>query len=306
MRLRSFFRWLTSVRSSLAGVWLLAGALCLPAAPAASGKACVWRVSDGTHTLYLAGSIHALRATDAPFPPEYADAYDASSGLAFETDLTVPADRWAAAIERAGTLPANVTLRDRVDPRTYAYIQKVVAKFHHGSTEGLTRIEHLKPWVISWMLDSPTGKVPGLSGAHGVEPYFLARAKKDHKKLAGLVTFDEHIAVFGEMSDADSEAELLLAFIQLDQRNTRFDQTVAAWKRGDIASIDRDFAAEFHDVPSLRRRLLTDRNHRWLPKIEGYLHSGKTWMIVAGAGHMAGQEGLPALLQARGYQVEQM
>ena len=300
MRLVPCSRWLTRVYSTLAGVWLLAGT------PTASGKACVWRVSDGTHALYLAGSVHALRASDAPFPPEYTDAYNASSGLAFETDLTVPGERWAAAIERAGTLPANVTLRDKVDPRTYAYMQRVVAKFHGGSTEGLQRIEHLKPWVISWMLDSPTGKVPGLSGAHGVEPYFLTRAKKDHKKIAGLVPFDEHVAVFGDMNDADSEAELLLAFIQLDKRNTAFDKTVAAWKRGDIASIDRDFDEEYRDAPSLRRRLLSDRNHRWLPTIEGYLHSGKTWMIVAGAGHMAGREGLPTLLQGRGYQVEQL
>ncbi len=41
-------------------------------------------------------------------------------------------------------------------------------------------------------------------------------------------------------------------------------------------------------------------------RVEGYLRSGKTWMVVAGAAHMTGSDGLPAMLRARGYQVEQL
>ena len=273
----------------------------------AAAKACVWKVTDADgHTLYLAGSVHVLRATDFPLPPEYADAFNASYGVSFEfkTDEHEADDRWSQALDRACRLPDGVTLKDRVDPRTYAYLRKIVVKFH-GSPDLMQRLDHLKAWYIGYRMDSPKG-LTGASRRYGVESYLVGRAHKEHKKLDGLVTLDEHIAVLSDMSDADSEAALLLAFIHLDTESARFNATVSAWKQGDIAAIEREMAYEYGDAPGLRRRMLSDRNQRWLPKLETYLHSGRTWMVVAGAGHMAGENGVPALLRARGYQVEQL
>ncbi len=84
-------------------------------------------------------------------------------------------------------------------------------------------------------------------------------------------------------------------------------RSVAAWKRGDSDAIDRMLPGRnTSDAPSIRERIIVDRNLAWMPKIERYLHSGKTWTVVAGAAHMSGSDGLPAMLRARGYQVEQL
>jgi uncharacterized protein YbaP (TraB family) len=291
--------WLPRIAAAL---WM-AAALLFPLARAAA-KSCVWKVTAGGHTLYLAGSIHALRPADYPLPPEYDEAFDASSGLALETDPNIAPERWSKALERAGTLPRGVTLKDRVDPRTYAYLERIIARTR-GATDPEKKIEHLKPWVISWIVQPPGGNVPGLAHERGVESYLIARAKAAHKPLTGLVPFEQHIAVFGGMSDADSEASLLLAFINLNTSSADFQRILAAWKRGDGATIDASIRAEYRDAPSLRQRIITDRNRAWLPKIDGFLRSGKTWMVVAGSAHMCGDEGVPALLRAQGYQVEQ-
>ena len=275
------------------------------AAGQAAAKSCVWRVTSEGHTLYLAGSVHALRASDYPLPPAYDAALAASSGLAFETDLNVAPEKWAKAIEQAGRLPDGVTIRDRVDPRTYAYLQRVLTHVH-GSTAPEKKIEHLKPWAVSWMLEPPGGGVQGLTHGRGVESYLMAHAKAEHKTVTGLVPFEQHIAVFGAMNDADSEACLLLAFIHLNTESAGFQRVLTAWKRGDIATIDASMKADYRDAPSLHRRIVTDRNRVWLPRIEDFLRSGKTWMVVAGSAHMGGEDGLPALLAARGYQVEQL
>jgi uncharacterized protein YbaP (TraB family) len=42
-----------------------------------------------------------------------------------------------------------------------------------------------------------------------------------------------------------------------------------------------------------------------IPKIEGYLRSGKTYFVVAGAAHMDGANGVLALVRHRGYRIEQ-
>jgi len=54
----------------------------------------------------------------------------------------------------------------------------------------------------------------------------------------------------------------------------------------------------FRDFPSLGRRLIDVRNRNWIPKIEGYLRSGKTNFVVVGVEHMGGPNGLLAMLRS--------
>ena len=293
-------RFLRAARLRLAAL-----CLCLGGVRTAAARACVWKVTDGGHTLYLAGSVHELRASDYPLPPEYGQAFAASSALAFETDPGTSAEKWQAGLEQAARLPPGVTLRDKVDPRTYAYIQRVLARAH-GVTDPEKKIARLRPWALADLLQSPGGEPLEGKLTSGVEGYLFPRARRAHKKTAGLVSFKEHMAVFGGMSDTDNEIYLLHSFIHLDTTSGDFERTVAAWKRGDSDAIDRMFREEYRDAPSIRQRIIVDRNRVWLPKIEGYLQSGQTWMVVAGAAHMSGSDGLPAMLRAQGYQVEQI
>ena len=270
----------------------------------ALARSCVWKVTSGNHTLYLAGSIHALRGVDYPLPASYEQAFQASSELAFETNLNQVGKTRGFLLAKAAILPKGTTLRDHLDPRVYSYILKVIANVH-GSTDPAKKLENLRPWAVAWLLQAPGG-LDGVTGGEGVESYLIHKATQAHKPMVGLVPLDEHIAVFGGMSDADSQAYLLLRFIQLDQESKEYEETVREWKHGDIEGIDRSFQADYGDVPSLKRRIVTDRNRRWLPEIVQWLGSGKTYMVVAGAAHMAGAEGLPALLRAQGFQVEQL
>ena len=274
-------------------------------APCAAALCCVWRVTDDAgHTLYLAGSIHVLRASDYPLPAPYEQAYQASTSLAFETDLTAKGNDFSRALGAAALYPHDGKLQDHVDPRTYAYLLRVISNVH-GSTEPEKHIEHLRPWAISFELESPGG-LQGISSRSGVEWHFIEKAKRDHKETDGLVPFRDHIAVFGKMNDADSEATLLLAFINLNTDGKVFAQTLSCWKRGDMAGLEKIVEDEYRDAPGVRQRMLSERNATWMPKLEGYLRSGKTWTVLAGTAHMAGDDGVPALLRARGYHVEQL
>jgi uncharacterized protein YbaP (TraB family) len=51
--------------------------------------------------------------------------------------------------------------------------------------------------------------------------------------------------------------------------------------------------------------LTTDRNRRWLPTLTGLLHERENYLVVVGALHLVGQDGLVHLLQQSGYRVEQ-
>lgn len=289
-------------RSRLAVFWLLMAACAGALATGAQARSCVWKVTSGDHTLYLAGSVHALRSIDYPLPPAYDQAFRASSVVAFET--IYGHESTGTLLSKAALLPEGTTIRDHLDPRVYDYILEVIANTH-TTPDPEKKWEHLRPWAMAWLLHSPQG-IDGVSVRNGVDSYIEHKAAQAHKPVVGLVPVDEHIAVFARMNDADSQAYLLFSFIALNRTDQRYLRTVREWKQGDIDGIDRDSREEFRDLPELKRRIITDRNRRWLPVIVKWLQSGQTHMVVAGTAHMAGAEGLPALLRAGGFQVEQL
>ena len=124
--------------------------------------------------------------------------------------------------------------------------------------------------------------------------------------MSGLESPKEHNAFFVDLNDREAEALLLILFINGGQADTDGGSMVKAWRRGDAEAVNQMLREEFRDFPSLARRLIDVRNRNWLPKIESYLRSGKTYFIVVGAAHMGGPQGLLAMLRARGYKIEQL
>ncbi len=292
------------MRAARLAAVLLVILLALPTV--AGAKCCVWRVTtaDNQHVLYLAGSVHSLRSSDYPLPAAYDRALAESAEVVFETDLFTSPERWTKLLERSASLPPNTTLREHVDPRTYAYLQKVLARAK-GTTDPEKKIAHLKPWALGMMLEAPSQPLD-LRVGMGVDDTLKIRARRAGKRTAGLVSVEEHLDALGGLSDRDGEIMLLLGFIQLDSQNAEFARNVAAWRRGDADEVTRRFQASYREAPGLYARLITDRNQRWLPKVEGYLRGGPVRMVVAGTAHMGGPGGVPALLQAAGYRVEQL
>jgi hypothetical protein len=98
---------------------------------------------------------------------------------------------------------------------------------------------------------------------------------------------------------------LLLTFIPQASTGGR-TQIMEAWRRGDVETLARSTHAAYADFPAFGDRLLSARNRRWLPKLEGFVKSGRTYFVVVGAAHLGGNDGLLALLRGRGFRVEQI
>jgi uncharacterized protein YbaP (TraB family) len=83
----------------------------------------VWKVTrpEGG-TLYLGGSIHALRRADYPLPKQFDAALAASSRVVFEEDSDKKA---MERIMKSGEYPSGDSLKNHVDPRTYAYLTRI-------------------------------------------------------------------------------------------------------------------------------------------------------------------------------------
>jgi len=52
--------------------------------------------------------------------------------------------------------------------------------------------------------------------------------------------------------------------------------------------------------------MLVKRNLAWLPQIEQMFGNQQRELVLVGAGHLAGQDGVLSLLQAAGYELHQL
>ena len=266
----------------------------------AGAAACVWKVTSGSNVLYLGGSIHALKSSDYPLPAAYNRAFDASDRLVCEVDQKALLDS-SSGILKAGQYPKGDSLKNHVDPRTYDYLRRVFRLLKIPEA----KFARYRPWFLSLVLQAPA--LHGMSETLGVEEFLIRRARANSKPVSGLESAREHADVFLGLTDRQSEAMLLIMFLPAQRsRGSTGDEIAKAWKRGDADTDTRIMIDEFRNFPSLAERFLTDRNRKWLPKIEGYLQSGKTYFVVAGTAHMGGPNGVVALLRDRGYHIEQL
>jgi uncharacterized protein YbaP (TraB family) len=270
-------------------------------APQIEAASCVWKVSASNGaSLYLAGSWHALRRADYPLPATYNRAFESCNRLVFEIsprDL----DRSGNAIDRAGEYPKSDNLKNHVDPRTYDYLRRFFGIL--GVSE--VTFSRYRPWYISMVLGS-FSRSHGLSHELGVESFLEKKARAASKPIDGLESLREHVDVYSGLSDRGSEALLLITFIPADKGSPDFNRMMAAWRRGDADFLTNSVHEGFRDFPAMADRLLKARNRNWIPKLEGYLRSGKTYLAVFGAAHLGGSDGVVALLRARGYKLEQL
>jgi uncharacterized protein YbaP (TraB family) len=56
----------------------------------------------------------------------------------------------------------------------------------------------------------------------------------------------------------------------------------------------------------VHQKIIVDRNRRWLPQIEKIIEHGDPTLVIVGAAHLVGKDGVIELLKSRGYRVEQM
>jgi uncharacterized protein len=288
MRSRAFVSW-----------WLSVGFLMVVAC-APADAASVWKVSaPGGGTLYLGGSVHALRSTDYPLPAAFNRAFEASSHLVFEVDDKGMSGTTKSLV-KAGEYPRGDSLKNHVDPRTYAYLKRVFALMQVPEAKWSRH----RPWFLVLMLQA--SGMRDFSGQLGVDQFLSNRAKANKKPVSGLESGAEHAAVYSGLTDRQGEALLLHMFIPQEGERGSSPSWMPAWRRGDADAIAASMHAAYREYPAFAVRILDERNRRWMPKIESYLRSGDTYYVVVGAAHIGGPNGLLAMLRAKGYQITQL
>jgi uncharacterized protein len=281
--------------ASLAGILIAISSL--PAAEVGStGKHFLWRVTNARAPFYLLGSVHALRPLDYQRAPVIEEAIKQSQQILFEIDPKQD-EAFGKKLLEAAKLPKGQLIQGKISPKTYDYLRKI-------TISGMNEWHHLRAWAIAMLLQDP--RFGNTSYRYGVDAYIRQRARSSGKASGGLETVDEHVHVFSDMYDSEGEVVLLQAIIHAKEAPQRFRDDVATWRAGDTQRLYAAHLSEMKEGPTVWWRLLDRRNARWIPKLEAAINSGTPTLVVAGALHFSGPRSVIALLQRRGYKIEQL
>jgi uncharacterized protein YbaP (TraB family) len=267
-----------------------------------SAQSSVWQVSDGTHTVYLGGTCHMLRAGDFPLPAEFDTAYAAANSLFFEVDPAEMNDpKFAMRLMHEGSYTDGRTLQSVLSAEAYTALADQCSQ----SGMPIEMLQKFKPSIAVLMLTLHELAKVGVTQA-GVDMYYAKQADTDKKSVAALETADFQLDLITRLGEG-SESELVLHGLQdLDQLNTLFDVMITAWRKGDLETINRLFVEDMAQYQEIYDLMLKDRNARWLPQIEAMLQSQPVEFVLVGVAHIPGKDGLIALLEAKGYAVTQV
>jgi hypothetical protein len=145
----------------------------------------------------------------------------------------------------------------------------------------------------------------GFDGAYGVDRHFIEKAKAAGKDIQGLETVEFQLNLFDQLSPSTQEQFLLQTLEELKNLNTQVHDMLEAWKQGNVQQLET-LLAGMSDYPELNQALVLNRNRAWLPHMEQALQEKEPVLIVVGALHLLGKEGLVEALKAKGYGVQQL
>jgi uncharacterized protein len=282
---------------------LLAAVFALVGESRAQEKSFLWQLQSGKGHIYILGSIHFLKRENYPLNPAIEKAFDIAKKLVFEIDLksadsgTVQRLTLEKGLHRDGK-----TLQQNISAETYS----LAAKRAQELGIDIGALSPLKPWVVALTMTSLQLQKLGFDPNSGVDRYLAGRATQSGKPMTGLETAAFQIGLMDQLSATDQESMLRQSLRGMDLLDKGLDRIVRSWAAGDVPALEELLLNAMREYPAVHQKIVVDRNRRWLPKIERMIEQGESALVVVGAAHLVGKEGVIELLKARGYTLEQM
>ena len=275
----------------------------LAAKTPAAAKPAMWKLSDKDTTIYLFGTIHLLPKGTEWRTAKFNQAAISASDLVVETviDEANPASA-AAEMMKLAVSPNLPPLLDRVPADKRAALTGVATK----SGVPMAVLDKLETWAGAFILIGVTFKELGLDPSSGVENSLKTEFTTAKKPIGQLETNAEQFGFFDTLPEAAQRKFLESVLDDPAKGRAQFAEMLAVWTRGDVNAMGETFNRELADSPDLRENLLRKRNANWNIWLQRRLAQPGTTMVAVGAGHLAGNDSVIAMLKKSGYKVKRV
>lgn len=263
----------------------------------------LWHAQGVSNSVYLLGSIHLLRAEDHPLPSIIDAAYEDAEILVMELDMD---DLDGAAAQRLfnenGVLRDGTTLRDLMGEELY----RRAAIAAEASDIPIDLLAKSEPWLAAITVEMMALYRIGFDPKMGVELHMTSLAIQDGKPIEGLEAVEEQLAFLDGLSLQAQRDMLLQTLEDSADMAESIDDMIRAWRHGDIEFLETQLLDSLAEHEELNDALVTNRNLRWASQIDELLDDRDDYLIIVGALHLVGEDGVPNLLAQRGVKIRQL
>lgn len=309
--INSAFRWLLTALLLVPAVFAWAQPATNPNAPTTEENSLLWEISGKglDAPSFLFGTIHMIPAEHYVLSDLVQKAFASSVTVAFEIDTEEMTNPMALmGLMSKMYMNNDTTLADLMSEDDYAFVE---AEFEE---KGLPMffLQRVKPMFLSVLANEDMSSF-SLDGGDesrikSYEMELTAMAKETEKPIVGLETAEFQMSLFDSIPYRD-QAEMLLQALRTDADSTTdntMDRMVELYVNQDIVGMQTMMREEESGgIGDYEEILLLKRNRNWIP-VMGELMKEGTIFFAVGAGHLAGDEGVIALLRDAGYTLKPM
>ena len=280
-----------------------------PAAPPREqASPALWRAeapeAGGGGTLYLLGSVHMGGDAQLDLGARVEKAWQSADELVVEIDLNqLPPEEMVSLTRLYGKLTPPITLGNVISGETQGQLQ---------AWSGLRGIDpasfsSFKPWFVSFTIVQVELQLAGYDAARGVDRHFLDQAGA--RPVVALETVASQLEMMDRLPASLQELMLKDALARVDGFPVETEKLLEAWRRGDESRLEGLVFQPLDEFPELGvfyDLVFFQRNQSMARRLAQLGGDAKTRFVVIGAGHMLGEQGVPALLARRGFQVSRV
>lgn len=267
----------------------------------------LYRVKYQGNTAYLFGTIHVGKPAFFPLEGEAMRALTEAAKLVLELDIG-KTEPFQQAIDKYAMYRGGDTIDKHLSADRLEQLRQGLDK----AGIPLQNVVRMKPWFIANVLLALDLERNGYQRSQGTEIFLLAFAKKHAKTVQALETADYQLSLFDSMTEAEQEQYLNENLTEINDGIAlkKANELIDAWGKADGPALEallrdarneKTLSSEF-----TQRTLLDKRNPEMAAKIETLLKNDKSTFIAVGLLHLLGEQGLPKLLQQRGYEVQKL
>ncbi|MGR4863400.1 TraB/GumN family protein [Caulobacter sp. LARHSG274] len=275
---------------------------CALAAGLAQAAPAMWEVRDKDTRIYLFGAMHVLQPSVKWRTRAFDRAYARADKVWFETRADADPAEVQALVDRYGVDPAR-SLTEKLPPRTVATLRAALER--DGAS--LDRVDRLRPWAAAMMLSVLPMTQQGASVQAGADAAVTRQARAADKPVAAFETLEQQVRLFADLPEA-VEVQYLDDVAAETLSPPRHGVALqSAWLGGRMDRLGpRVVDGLRRDRPALYDALLKRRNATWAATLTEEMAKPGVQLVTVGALHMAGDDGLPALMKARGFKVRRV
>jgi uncharacterized protein YbaP (TraB family) len=262
----------------------------------AAEPAMLWVAEGRQNTVYLLGSIHLLRQRDYPLPAAIDLIYDDVDVIVMELDMdNLDYVEVMVSMRELGVLEGTTRLRDLLGDELQAQAEAAA----EATEIPLELLQDSEPWLAAITVQELLAMRVGFVGALGVENYLTDKALMDGKPIIGLETISEQLGFLDGLPMRAQSEWLVHSLVDGLRIEMLVDQLVKAWRSGDVDYLERELIHEAKMSPEVHDAILLQRNISWIDKIASFLEDDEDYLVVVGAAHLVGDDGLVELLAER-------